>query len=437
MSQKFRNIRIGHLPAIRLLAWVVGLGVVWNTGTLTSTAFAQSSFFQVPPANPNPPVYPTQFQTPPAAVPPNAYGVPSGTLAPPLSAYPPSTTLQLTPPPQGPTFDPFATQVPPAQFGAPMLDPNPYGTALPPPVYNPGVGMPPLGPGAESGTWWPNSSSAWPNIAWSRYAADYMPRLFSAPRARYTWISGNHDNQLGLNALELNLSLAWKSCLCGGDQPIRVTPGFVFNWWSGPDTAVTGYDMPSKTYDFFLAMDYVSNQSQQRGIEASAAVGAYFDSNSFTSDALRITGVGLGWCKLNPYTTAKIGVEYYDRVAIKLLPAFGVFMAPNSELKIDLYFPRPKVAHRVTGVPNQDTWVYAGAELGGGSWVIERLAGFSDQVDVNEIRVFLGSETRGPRGGTGFLEFGYVFDREMVYRSTSNTSLGLEDAFMLRMGLAF
>jgi hypothetical protein len=88
---------------------------------------------------------------------------------------------------------------------------------------------------------------------------------------------------------------------------------------------------------------------------------------------------------------------------------------------------------------NYETWSYVGAEYGGGSWTVDRsIAGFVDQVDMNDIRAFVGVEWMGPRGVTGFFECGYVFDRELVYASGIPTpSLPLKDAFMLRTGIAF
>jgi hypothetical protein len=58
-----------------------------------------------------------------------------------------------------------------------------------------------------------------------------------------------------------------------------------------------------------------------------------------------------------------------------------------------------------------------GAEYGGGSWVMDRRDGSSDQADINDVRSFLGFEWMGPRRVTGFFEVGYVFQREIVYRS--------------------
>ena len=59
-----------------------------------------------------------------------------------------------------------------------------------------------------------------------------------------------------------------------------------------------------------------------------------------------------------------------------------------------------------------------------------------DQADVNDVRAFFGIEWMGSSQVTGFLDLGYVFNREIVYRS-STPNLDLSDAMMLRFGFAF
>ena len=137
------------------------------------------------------------------------------------------------------------------------------------------------------------------------------------------------------------------------------------------------------------------------------------------------------------YTVGKLGVEYFDRVNVKLLPAVGLYMTPNPDLKLDLFFPRTKLSHRIPNFADFEAWAYLGPEYGGGSWAIERRDGARDQVDINDVRAFVGLEWIGPRRVTGFFEFGYAFEREIVYRSKALNSLELQDTLMVRSGIAF
>ena len=135
--------------------------------------------------------------------------------------------------------------------------------------------------------------------------------------------------------------------------------------------------------------------------------------------------------------TLKAGVNYIDRVRFKLLPAGGILWTPNEYTRFDLFFPRPKLAQYLTTVGNSDVWWYLAGEYGGGSWTVERAGGFTDRVDINDIRVMIGFEWNNSSGVTGMFEAGYVFDREIVYVRTPGLSTSLADSFMLRAGLSF
>lgn len=304
------------------------------------------------------------------------------------------------------------------------------------PTYG-GVGTPYSGQAnwpSNSGAW-PNSQTAWPSQAWSQFREEWWPRLIEHPRFRHTYLYGQDGDDLQIHDTEIATTLTFPSFLAT-NQPIRISPGFVFHFWDGPDTAVTGADLPAQAYSAFLAFDFMSSVSQPMGGEVNFTIGTYTDFDHVTSDSLRLTGVGLGWFRLNNTTTFKIGVEYIDRLDIKLWPAIGFFMMPSSDTKLDIYFPRPKFAWRLPNNYNFDVWAYVGAEYGGGSWTIERLGGVGDQVDINDVRLFLGAEWMGRRRVTGFAEVGYVFERELIYRSLA-APVEISDTFMIRAGLAF
>ena len=284
---------------------------------------------------------------------------------------------------------------------------------------------------------WPSVNWAWPSQTWARLRADVFPRLFERPRARYTWLHGNSLNDLDINTLELSTTMTLPT-IGRQRQPFRLTPGFTFDWWSGPETATTGFDLPSRAYSAFLALDHVTDPSLAGGLETNFTVGVYSDFEHFDSDSLRLTGLLLGWYRLNQTNTIKYGVEYLDRVKVKLLPAIGIFVAPTPDLKLDIYFPRPRLAQRIPNVSNYEVWAYVGGEYGGGSWTVEReIAGIDDRIDINDVRAFAGLEWLGPKGVTGFLECGYVFDREIVFDSgVPGQELDLRDTVMLRLGFA-
>ena len=171
-------------------------------------------------------------------------------------------------------------------------------------------------------------------------------------------------------------------------------------------------------------------------METNFTIGYYSDFRNRSSTGIRLTGLIVGWTRLNSYTVGKLGIEYLDRVGTKILPAFGVYMTPNPDIRFDLFFPRTKLAHRLPNYYNYEAWLYGSAEYGAGSWAIQRVGGLNDQVDINDVRTVLGVEWIGPRRVTGFFELGYVFARDLLYRS-DGASLPLGDAFILGTGFAF
>jgi hypothetical protein len=416
----------------------------WFSDIATAQRPRFPDFFQVQTPQTTPP------QPGQVIVGPNAGASPIITSPPPITLTPPPMVLQT------PNFDPYVspsqpfptfptTQQPP-QFqiyppanNQPLIDPaNTVPQIYLPPEQNVQILPPQFGGPVQNNanTWWP-SNRAWPSQFWARMQSQYLPRLLERPRFSHTWLAGESTdgNELGINDIELATTMSFPNFL-GTPQPLRISPGFILHLWSGPDEAVTGFDLPSRAYSGYLSFDYLSDPSRQAGLETNFTFGIYTDFDGFDSDSLRYTGVALGWARLNSYTTLKVGVEYFDRVDVKMLPAFGVFLAPNPDLRFNVYFPRPKLAQRLPNTWNRDVWVYVGGEYGGGSWVIERTAGALDQTDINDVRAFIGIESFFAQRITGFIEVGYVFDREIIYRSTMD-HLKLDDTIMVRSGIAF
>lgn len=354
--------------------------------------------------------------------------------------------------PQGavpaPVFDPFQNSTPLPNFGGapPPVQVLPPNGAAPPAGYGPGYpyganpyGNSPYGvynPAVSGNSRWPSTGWAWPSQVWARLRNDIFPRLMERPRFRHTWLAGESGNELDINDVELATTLTFPVGQTG--QFVRVTPGFAFHFWSGPDTGVTGVDLPGQAYSAFLALDHATDPARRLGLETNLTVGVYSDFQHLDSDSLRLTGVGLGWLKLNEINTLKIGVEYFDRIKTKILPAFGVFISPTPDFRMDVYFPRPRLAQRLSNLGDYEVWAYVGAEYGGGSWTIERDGGMDDQVDINDVRSFVGLEWMGPRRVTGFFEVGYVVERELVFKSMHPFGeINLQDTIMLRGGFAF
>ena len=145
----------------------------------------------------------------------------------------------------------------------------------------------------------------------------------------------------------------------------------------------------------------------------------------------------MGWIRFTPNMQFKFGVSYLNRLDVKILPVGGLHWKPSSNLDLELFFPNPKLSYKLPQIGNTELSAYLSANYGGDSWTINRFAGFSDQVDLIDLRVTGGVEFVGFRGLRGFFEAGYAFDREILYRVDATESLKLGDTVIVRAGFLF
>ncbi len=259
-------------------------------------------------------------------------------------------------------------------FGSsPTMSPygQPYGAY--PPGAAPGTTPPSLYPsGLNTGSWGLPSTR------------------FLTPRVRYTYVDGgNAADDLGINDFDFSVAAAFPNFLYS-TQPLYVVPSFSLHLWDGPSPP--NGDLPPNAYSAFLDFGWSTDPAKPVGGEIGVRLGVFTDFNTFNKDSGRIMGQGLLRLQTTPTTTLRGGVIYLDRNKLKLLPAFGLLWTPNSQTRFDIFFPRPKLSQQLTTMGSRDVWWYVGGEYGGGAWTIQREDDFSDRIDINDIRLFLGLE---------------------------------------------
>lgn len=268
----------------------------------------------------------------------------------------------------------------------------------------------------------------------------FTSRFFVAPRFRHSWISADdQSNSLGINDSDISLLFQIPRFL-GSTQPLYIVPSFSIHLWDGPKNSTA--DLPASAYSAFLDFGWETDPLRTFGLELGTRVGVFSDFNTFNGDSLRILGKALGRVRLTPTATARAGAFWVDRNRIKLVPAGGILWVPNADTRFDLFFPEPKLSHYLATVGKADMWWYATGYFGGGAWTVQRAAGGSDSIDINDLRVALGLEwgrnellRQGHR--FAFFEGGYVFNRELIYRYRPQDTIDLEDSFMLRAGIIY
>jgi hypothetical protein len=262
-------------------------------------------------------------------------------------------------------------------------------------------------------------------------------RLLQEVRLRDTWLASiGGSRHLGVNDIETSATFAFP--IFYNQAPLLVTPGFALHLWDGPITAPPeNADLPPQTFDAYLDAGWHPQLTPWFGANLGVRTGVYTDFHTFTIHSIRVMGRGLGVITLTPTVQVAVGVVYLDRNKVKLLPAGGVIWTPNPDARYEILFPNPKLAHRFTTLGTVDVWWYLSGEYGGGAWTIKRAGGGSDDVDYNDLRVALGIEGIALSGFRSMFEVGYVFQREIIYRSAMPDRFVPNDTLMLRGGISF
>lgn len=378
-------------------------------------------------SSPLPPVEPMPSATLGGIQPFDPYALPtSPPTVPPGFGYTPPGGMPMTP---APSFEP-----PPALPGSPAWPapgvnspwmnapaPTPYGAPYP--------GQAPAQPGSLFPNGFPTNTSGPP-----------YQRLFQDTGFQYTWLAPTSNNSLQMHDVELSTSAFFPNFL-RGRGPLRVTPGFAFHFLDGPAEPDITSDLPPRLYSAYLDFGWEPEFTPQFGAEVNFRTGIYTDFDTVTWDSLRFMGSGVGVIRVTPTTALKLGVAYIDRQDLKLLPAAGILWQPNAQTRWDIFFPNPKLASYLRTVGNSQVWWYLGGEYGGGSWTMKReqdpQVDASEKIDINDIRVYVGLEWNNLNRWYGFIEAGYVFEREIYYTVVPTDTVSLDSTIMLRAGLSF
>lgn len=360
-----------------------------------------------------------------------------------MTTVPPSTFSAPTPQPTLPANTPFGATPAysqPNTYSAPAWDPYAApgsSMAAPPPALAP-YGQPPpaLAPYGQPA---PPSTLGFPFQDWGGFGggqAGPSTRLVQNVQIRNTWISGDGFNDFGINDVDINASLAFPFFWNVNVAPILFTPGFSFHFFNGPD-ADPNRDLPGQVYDLFGQFSWRPQFTPRWGADLAVSVGAYTDFQYADHTSIRLLGRALGTFQVNERWQVQAGVVYLDRLQVKILPAGGLIWTPHDDARFEILFPQPKISQRITTYGNAQIWGYIAGEYGGGQWSIEHGdGGPHDVINYNDLRLILGVETFGHGNIRGNFEIGYVFNREIIYRS-GVPEYKPDDSFMLRAGLGF
>jgi hypothetical protein len=252
-----------------------------------------------------------------------------------------------------------------------------------------------------------------------------------------TWLAGSGEDELGVSTLELSALFGFPFPV--RESPLLVAPRFGIHYFDGPiSSGPSSADLPPQVYDASLQFRHLRDFAGPWAMDVAVQPGVYSDFEDAGSDALRITGHGLAIYEWSPATKFVLGVAYLDREDVTVLPAGGIIWIPHDAVRFELVAPRPRIAWRVDSYarPHKMWWAYVAGEFGGGEWEIERAAGDRDIATLRDYRAIFGLERQVIGGLSTRMEVGYVFGRDLEYRS-GRGDFEPDDTVLLRVGARY
>lgn len=271
---------------------------------------------------------------------------------------------------------------------------------------------------------------------WTRFS-DYKNGFFQKLAASSAWLAGSRSSD-DIGLIESQLYFTFALPVPTRNWPMLVTPSFETRWLDGPlSSGAAPADAPAQLYSAFVEMMWVPQITKRWTAVLGATPGIYSDFQHNYGDQFRLMGRALGRYEITKNRNYFVaGVVYLPRSDYRLIPAGGLMWSPWDDVQLDLIFPIPRLAYRLSYNQTIERWVYTAAEFGGGTWSIERADGSRDNLTLRDLRLLLGYERKRDGGGGLRFEVGYIFSRRLEYDSTTPDVI-LPDTLMLRSRMAF
>jgi hypothetical protein len=244
---------------------------------------------------------------------------------------------------------------------------------------------------------------------------------------------GDEPDTLGFGELETGVVFGFP--FPRRDTPLLATPQFGVHFLdnAGP------LDIPKALYDSAVEFRHLRKfGGGPFAMDVSTTVGYYSDFDQAASQAVRVSGRGIGVYESSPTTKWLLGVAYLNRAGASVLPIGGVIYEPTPQVRYELVFPRPRAYWQLPGSTSGiEDWVYFGGEFGGGVWSITRPStGDLDLLSYSDWRLMAGYEHKIIGGVSTRFEGGYVFNRQLDFKSAT-PDVSLDDTIFVRLGMTY
>jgi hypothetical protein len=250
------------------------------------------------------------------------------------------------------------------------------------------------------------------------------PGWYSAPdRGGETWHPGSGDR---FGAFSLENVVAEPD---GEWEELSSTNGFGVHFLTGP----TQTDLPPRVFDFKWGLHWFGEISDRWWVDLAFSVGLYTDFEDSVSEGWRFPSHTVVTWEFSPEVQPVAGVRYFDRNNLGLLPVAGLILRPDDRIRIELVYPEPRVAWRVSADLDEEYWISLSGRIGGGEWAIERIAsGLADVATYNDYQIVLAPDIAEKTRSIESFEIGYVFERDLKYRS-GRGNFDPPETFFIRM----
>lgn len=365
---------------------------------------------------------------------------PIGAVYPQRSVEASEATRATTVTPPSPFYEEPTADGEPAESSIPTTIDSAAATQIEPTQYVGGPASSTVTADSPAPPSWQPSAVAPPDVIWK-------PTWLKSGQSTFSYVPASAPTDFGFVGLDQRLSLSTPHPF------LTINPRFGILWSEGPTSpaptvASAGPDTPGQLFDVSVEARWFQPLSEQWVMEVAVAPGFYSDGENTSSDSVRVVGRALAFYKWSEAVRIGVGAVYLDRDDVNVLPAAGLMIYPNYDTKLELVFPRPKLAYRILRGDGFDRWAYVAGEFGGGQWAIERnlsvpgagpppiVTRGNDVLSYRDYRVLFGLEEKSTDGFGWIVEGGFLFGREFEYESGQGTQ-SVDASAIVRIGLQY
>lgn len=212
------------------------------------------------------------------------------------------------------------------------------------------------------------------------------------------------------------------------------TPSFSWRQINGPPVPVAVDGLYDFGWDFKLVTPAVGGWGGEVAFEPSIVTDLESDIDS--SRSIQWDGRAALYWQWGPALTWVGGIMYWDRVEDKVLPYAGAIWRPNPIWEFRLMYPESQAKVFLGTSGGWAHWLYARAEFHSESYGIEALPGVDSEVQIDDWRATLGWQFDNGISA-GFIEAGWVFERDVLFGSPLGFGASVDSGFMTRAGWRF